>query len=52
MGDGFDIPLPFPGSEMQNRMQLDACAARIIAAHHDSARCATHPSGTVDVAAD
>jgi hypothetical protein len=36
---------------MPNRMQLDACAARIIAAHHDSAR-ARHVRGTGDVAAD
>ena len=28
-GDGFDVPLPFPGSEMPNRQQLDAMAARI-----------------------
>lgn len=27
--DGFDIPLPFPGSMMPNRQQLDAMAARI-----------------------
>jgi histidine triad (HIT) family protein len=52
VGDGFDIPLPFPGSEMQNRMQLDACAARIIAAHHDSTRRAMPARETADVAAD
>jgi len=28
-GDGFDVPLPFPGSSMPNRQQLDAMAARI-----------------------
>jgi histidine triad (HIT) family protein len=28
-GDGFDVPLPFPGSVMPNRQQLDAMAARI-----------------------
>ncbi len=28
-GDGFDIPLPFPGSEMPNRHLLDAMAAQI-----------------------
>jgi len=28
-GDGFDVPLPFPGSEMPNRQQLDAMAAHI-----------------------
>lgn len=51
VGDGFDIPLPFPDSDMPNRMQLDACAARIIAAFHDSTRPAT-PRSNVDVAAD
>ena len=30
-GDGFDVPLPFEGSEMPDRTQLDAMAARIIA---------------------
>ena len=28
-GDGFDVPLPFPGSQMPNRQQLDGMAARI-----------------------
>ena len=28
-GDGFDVPLPFPGSEMPDRQRLDAMAARI-----------------------
>ena len=28
-GDGFDVPLPFPGSEMPNRQQLDAMAVHI-----------------------
>ena len=28
-GDGFDVPLPFPGSEMPSRQRLDAMAARI-----------------------
>jgi histidine triad (HIT) family protein len=28
-GDGFDVPLPFPGSQMPNRQQLDSMAARI-----------------------
>ena len=27
--DGFDVQLPFPGSQMPNRQQLDAMAARI-----------------------
>jgi histidine triad (HIT) family protein len=34
-GDGFDIPLPFDGSEMPDRTMLDAVAARIIAAMRD-----------------
>ena len=36
--DGFDIPLPFPGSEMPDRTFLDATAARIIASLRDPAR--------------
>jgi histidine triad (HIT) family protein len=36
--DGFDIPLPFSGSEMPDRTFLDAMAARIIAATRDPAR--------------
>ncbi len=31
-GDGFDVPLPYPRSIMPERTQLDAMAARIIAA--------------------
>jgi histidine triad (HIT) family protein len=34
-GDGFDVPLPFAGSEMPDRTVLDANAARIIAALRD-----------------
>jgi len=34
-GDGFDIPLPFGGSEMPDRTVLDMNAARIIAALRD-----------------
>ena len=34
-GDGFDIPLPFSGSEMPDRTVLDVHAARIIAAFRD-----------------
>jgi len=37
-GDGFDIPLPFPGSVMPDRTQLDMTAARIIAAFRDPMR--------------
>jgi histidine triad (HIT) family protein len=33
--DGFDIPLPFPGSAMPDRTVLDMNAARIIAAFRD-----------------
>ena len=33
--DGFDIPLPFAGSEMPDRTVLDVHAARIIAAFRD-----------------
>ncbi len=34
-GDGFDIPLPFNGSQMPDRTHLDAYAAQIIAALRD-----------------
>jgi histidine triad (HIT) family protein len=37
-GDSFDVPLPFPGSEMPERERLDAMAARIIAATRDPAK--------------
>ena len=37
-GDGFDIPLPFGGSQMPDRTFLDAMAARIICELHDPAR--------------
>ena len=43
-GDGFDVKLPFPDSEMPNRMQLDACAARIIAALGDPMRAYAPPT--------
>lgn len=33
--DGFDIPLPFPGSQMPDRTLLDANAVRIISALRD-----------------
>ena len=36
-GDGFDVPLPFPDSQMPDRHHLDAMAARIIAATYDPA---------------
>ena len=37
-GDGFDVPLPFAGSEMPSREHLEATAARIIAAMRDPMR--------------
>lgn len=37
-GDGFDIPLPFGGSEMPDRTLLDAMAVRLIAALRDPVR--------------
>lgn len=42
-GDGFDVPLPFPDSEMPDRHHLDAMAARIIAATYDPA-ASSHPA--------
>lgn len=39
-GDGFDVPLPFHGSEMPDRTLLDAMAARIIAELRDPVRSA------------
>ena len=43
-GDGFDIPLPFPGSAMPERERLDAMAARIIAATRDPMAAAKLPA--------
>jgi histidine triad (HIT) family protein len=43
-GDGFDVPLPFPGSQMPDRTVLDAMAARIIAALRDPMRSRKTPS--------
>lgn len=37
-GDGFDVPLPFPGSAMPDRTRLDAMAARIISELRDPMR--------------
>jgi histidine triad (HIT) family protein len=37
-GDGFDIPLPFNGSQMPDRTVLDAIAVRIISALRDPMR--------------
>ena len=38
VGDGFEIQLPFGGSSMPDRTQLDACAARIISELRDPVR--------------
>lgn len=37
-GDGFDVPLPFAGSDMPDRTVLDATAARIMTAMRDPVR--------------
>lgn len=37
-GDGFEIPLPYPGSSMPDRTLLDAMAVRIIAELRDPVR--------------
>ena len=37
-GDGFEVPLPFPGSVMPDRTVLDAQAAQILAALRDPMR--------------
>ena len=39
--DGFDIPLPFAGSEMPDRTMLDAIAARLMSVLRDPMRRAT-----------
>jgi histidine triad (HIT) family protein len=44
-GDGFDVPLPFDGSEMPDRTLLDATAARISAALRDPMRHERGPEG-------
>jgi len=38
-GDGFEVQLPFSGSEMPDRTLLDAMAAQIISATRDPMRC-------------
>ncbi len=45
--DGFDIPLPFPGSEMPNRQQLDAMAARIVTSFRDPMKASGKSGETV-----
>jgi hypothetical protein len=42
VGDGFDIPLPFNGSEMPDRTLLDAYAARILSALRDPMKVDSH----------
>ena len=42
-GDGFDVRLPFAGSEVPNRTVLDMVAARIIAALRDPAKGRSTP---------
>ena len=42
-GDGFDVQLPFAGSEMPDRTRLDALAARIISALRDPMRKSLAP---------
>ena len=49
-GDGFEIPLPFPGSAVPDRTFLDAMAARIIAGTTDP--LARTPASSSYVAAD
>ncbi|HEX5581180.1 MAG TPA: HIT family protein [Gemmatimonadaceae bacterium] len=44
-GDGFEVQLPFPGSDVQDRQRLDAMAARIIAAFSDPASATPRPHG-------
>src|SRR5918992_4005618 len=43
--DGFDVPLPFEGSEMPDRTLLDAMAARLSAALRDPMRHERHHEG-------
>jgi histidine triad (HIT) family protein len=45
VGDGFDIPLPFGGSEMPDRTLLDAYAARILSALRDPMRVSAPGEG-------
>lgn len=43
-GDGFEVPLPFGGSQMPERERLDAMAAQIVAAMRDPARAMRAPA--------
>jgi histidine triad (HIT) family protein len=47
-GDGFDIPLPFPGSQMPDRTLLDASAARIMTALRDPMGALRRQRSTTD----
>ncbi len=44
-GDGFDIPLPFGGSQMPDRTLLDAYAARILSALRDPMKVSAPSEG-------
>jgi histidine triad (HIT) family protein len=46
MNDGFDISLPFNGSEMPDRTVLDAMAVQLIAAMRDPMRTSSSGSGS------
>ena len=46
-GDGFEVPLPFPGSVMPDRTVLDAQAAQILAALRDPMRPTPRASAAV-----
>jgi histidine triad (HIT) family protein len=50
-GDGFDIPLPFNGSQMPDRTVLDAYAVRIISALRDPVRIESRTAAAPSVAA-
>jgi histidine triad (HIT) family protein len=47
-GDGFDVQLPFDGSQMPDRTMLDAMAARIISAMRDPMRSGSSSSSGAD----
>jgi histidine triad (HIT) family protein len=48
-GDGFDVRLPFAGSEMPDRTVLDMVAARIIAALRDPTKGRSTPRQTAGI---
>jgi histidine triad (HIT) family protein len=47
-GDGFDVQLPFDGSQMPDRTMLDAMAARIISAMRDPMKSGSGSGGGGD----